>query len=119
MRVPIQLALTFPKRLPSDFPRIDWATLKELTFENPDLSKFQCLALAYHALKSGGTAPAVLNAANEIAVAQFLAKEISFEQIPVRIEQALHEHEFVDNPTVDQLLSVDQWARKLIKAMPN
>ena len=108
MRVPIQLALTFPKRLHSNFPRLDWSTLKELTFDEPDLSKFQCLALAYQALKSGGTAPAVLNAANEIAVAQFLTQKITFDQIPLRIERALHEHEFVENPTVDQLLAVDQ-----------
>ncbi|MBN1481490.1 1-deoxy-D-xylulose-5-phosphate reductoisomerase [candidate division KSB1 bacterium] len=114
MRVPIQLAMTYPKRQPSAFPRLDWTTLKELTFAEPDFEKFPCPALAIEALKTGGTAPAVLNAANEIAVARFIREEISFDQIPALIEKVLLAHDFVSQPTVEDVLGADQWARKYI-----
>ncbi len=115
MRVPIQLAMTFPRRLPSDFPRLDWSTLKELTFDEPDLEKFRCLALAFQVIEQGGTAPAVLNAANEIAVERFLLRDISFDRIPYIIEKAVHEHNFVKRPSVNELIGADQWARQFAR----
>jgi len=89
MKLPIQYALTYPRRYPSQFERIDFADLGLMTFLKPDREKFQCLGLAYRALKIGGTAPAVLNAANEIAVELFLGGKISFNRIPHLIEYAL------------------------------
>ncbi|RMF66675.1 MAG: 1-deoxy-D-xylulose-5-phosphate reductoisomerase, partial [Calditrichaeota bacterium] len=89
MRIPIQYALTYPRRLPADFPRLDFETLKQLTFEPPDFRKFRCLQLCYDALEAGGGAPAVLNAANEVAVNLFLARKIRFDQIPEIVEETL------------------------------
>ncbi|GIV60875.1 MAG: 1-deoxy-D-xylulose 5-phosphate reductoisomerase [Rhodothermaceae bacterium] len=89
MKVPIQYALTYPDRWPAPHPRVDWATLGRLDFEEPDLDKFPCLRLAFEALEHGGTAPAVLNAANEQAVALFLEERIRFTDIPRLIERAL------------------------------
>ncbi|MBN1465322.1 1-deoxy-D-xylulose-5-phosphate reductoisomerase [candidate division KSB1 bacterium] len=114
MRIPIQFALTFPRRQRSDFPRIDWRTLRELTFAAPDLDKFRCLALAIAAMRAGGTAPAVLNAANERAVAGFLQQQITFDRIPVIVERAVEKHAFVSHPTVEDLLSADRWAREFV-----
>lgn len=111
MRVPIQLALSYPQRLPSSFPRLDWTTLKELTFDVPDLQKFRCLALAYDAVRAGGTAAAVLNAANEVAVARFLQREIRFDQIEAVIEAALCAHAVQSCPSVEEILQADAWAR--------
>ena len=116
MRVPIQLAMTYPRRVAADFPRIDWTQLKELTFDAPDMQKFRCLGLAFDAIQAGGTAPAVLNAANEIAVAKFLNREISFVQIPHLIEKTVEAHEFIAKPGVEALLAADQWARRFADA---
>ena len=116
MRVPIQLAMTYPRRVAADFPRIDWTQLKELTFDTPDMQKFRCLGLAFDAIQAGGTAPAVLNAANEIAVAKFLNREISFVQIPHLIEKTVEAHEFIAKPGVEALLAADQWARRFADA---
>ena len=114
MRIPIQLALTYPRRFPSAFPRIDWRTLKELTFDTPDFEKFHCLSLAIDAIKAGGTAPAVLNAANESAVAAFIGHKITFDRIPSLIHDALAKHKFVSNPNVDELLDADSRARVFV-----
>jgi len=89
MQVPIQYALTWPERWQAPHPRIDWGTLAQLDFESPDQDKFPCLRLAFEALEQGGTAPAVLNAANEKAVAFFLKDLIRFIDIPHYIERAL------------------------------
>ncbi|MBN1558883.1 1-deoxy-D-xylulose-5-phosphate reductoisomerase [candidate division KSB1 bacterium] len=115
MRIPIQLALTYPQRRRADFPRIDWRTLKELNFDTPDLARFRCLALAMDAIRAGGTAPAVLNAANECAVADFLQQNITFDEIPAVIERAVEKHAFVSHPTVDDLLFADSQAREFVK----
>lgn len=117
MRVPIQLALTFPKRAVSNFPRIDWEQLKQLTFETPDSSKFPCLALAFDALRAGGAAPAVMNAANEVAVAKFLNHRISFVQIAETIEKTLAAQKFSSSPDVETLLDADRWARRFAEAV--
>ena len=113
MRVPIQLALSYPQRLPSDVPRIDWTALKELTFDVPDFQKFRCLAFAYDAVRAGGTTAAVLNAANEVAVARFLQREIRFDQIEAIIEAALCAHTVIARPSVEELLAADAWARHI------
>ena len=112
MRIPIQLAMTFPDRFPSDLPRLDFKTLKNLTFEQPDFKKFKALKLAFESLETQGTAPAVLNASNEIAVALFLHKKIKFLDIANIVENVLNDHQVVKNPQVNDLLYADEWARK-------
>ena len=111
MRIPIQYALTYPKRVQSPFPRIDFSVRSHLTFEKPDLDTFRCLSLAYCALKTGGTMPAVLNGANEIAVARFLKGELTFLQIPSLIERTMDAYTVKYKYTLEDLLEADAWAR--------
>lgn len=115
MRMPIQFAMTYPQRLSAEFPQLDFSTVKELTFEEPDLEKFRALDLAYQAAKTGGTAPAVMNAANEVAVDLFLREIIRFDQISEIIEDALSEHIVVFGPSETDLLEGDRWARKFVQ----
>ena len=89
MKLPIQYALTYPERPPSGFKRVDFAALGQLTFQAPDMDRFPCLSLAFRAMREGGTAPAVLNAANEAAVALFLDGKIGFTAIPELIAQTM------------------------------
>ncbi len=112
MRIPIRYALTYPGRTPAECGRIDFAELKQMTFLEPDMEKFRCLQLAYDALATGGSAPAVLNAANEIAVQMFLDRQISFASIPFVIEQALQAHTAIHNVTLDDLIRIDGEARE-------
>ncbi|RKO66314.1 1-deoxy-D-xylulose-5-phosphate reductoisomerase [Desulfofundulus salinus] len=112
MRLPIQYALSYPDRWPNELPRVDWLALGELTFEPPDTNRFPCLALAYAAGRTGGTMPAVLNAANEIAVEAFLAGEIGFTAIPQLVAGVMEEHEVIPEPTLEEILAADQWARR-------
>jgi 1-deoxy-D-xylulose-5-phosphate reductoisomerase len=114
MKIPIQYALTHPDRAGSSFPRIDFARLKEMQFFSPDLEKFECLRLAYDALRSGGTAPAILNAANEVAVAAFLDRRITFDQIPVLIGEALERVPVVRTPSIDDIIAADNETRSLL-----
>ena len=111
MRVPIQYALTYPKRVKSPFPRIDFAKRSSLTFEKPDMDTFKCLSLAYRALKTGGTLPAVLNGANEVAVARFLEGGISFLEIPELIERTMDAYTVKYEYTLEDLLEADAWAK--------
>jgi len=115
MRVPIQYALTFPKRYKNNWPKVDFTKRNVFSFEQPDLSIFKCLQLAYDALAIGGSMPAVLNAANEIAVERFLTKEIQFLDIPLMIEKAMEAHNTIMNPTLSDILDADQWAREFTK----
>lgn len=115
MKIPIQYALTYPDRSPSLFSRIDFATLKEMTFSKPDLDKFECLALAYKALQSGGTAPAVLNAANEVAVEQFLARKIKFSEIPRLIREAMDHFHVVQSPDLHAIIEIDHSTRTFVR----
>lgn len=115
MRVPIQYALTFPNRLKSNWPKVDFSTRNLFTFELPDLSTFRCLQLAYDALKIGGSMPAVLNAANEIAVDRFLKKQIQFLDIPIMIENAMKAHNTIIHPTLSDIIDTDRWARDFSK----
>lgn len=114
MKIPIQYALTYPSRLPSLSQRADFPLLKELTFFAPDTERFPCLQLAYDALRAGGTVPAVLNAANEIAVQRFLNKQIGFTDIPQLIRQALEKHTIVENPSLEEIVEADGWTRRYL-----
>lgn len=111
MRVPIQYALTYPKRVKNPFPRVDFEKRNSLTFEKPDMETFKCLSLAYRALKTGGTLPAVLNGANEVAVARFLKGEIGFLEIPELIEQVMDAYTVKQEYTLEDLLEADAWAK--------
>jgi len=111
MRVPIQYALTYPQRVKNPFPRVDFTKRNNLTFDKPDMETFKCLSLAYRALKTGGTLPAVLNGANEVAVARFLKGEIGFLQIPELIEQTMDAYTVKQEYTLEDLLEADAWAK--------
>ena len=112
MAIPISYVLAYPDRLPLDhLPALDLPHAATLEFGEPDLSKFQCLELAYEALRAGGTVPAVLNAANEIAVAAFLAGGIAFLDIPRILTQVLEAHVRSAADGLETLLAADRWAR--------
>lgn len=120
MRFPIQYALTYPRRIDTDLPSLDWDKVKRLNFFLPEKKKFPCLDLAIEAGKKGGTYPAVLNATNEIAVDSFLKKKISFLQIAEIVGKVLAKHKSIKNPKLEDILAYDSWARikteELIKA---
>jgi 1-deoxy-D-xylulose-5-phosphate reductoisomerase len=112
MRIPIQYALTYPRRYELETPVMDFLKFDTLTFEQPDLEKFPCLNLAYEALRLGKTYTTVLNAANEVAVAAFLNKEIKYIDIPVIIQSQLDEHNPEELEDLDQLLEIDTRTRE-------
>ena len=111
MRLPIQYALTYPERQPSDFPRLDFWKMQDLTFEKPDTETFRGLRFAYEAGEMGGTAPCVFNAANEVAVGAFLKGAIHFLDIYDIIEQTMLARETILGPTLEELFEEDRWAR--------
>lgn len=113
MRLPIQYALVYPERLDTGLPRLDLTALSALTFEPPDVERFPSLRLAGRAAEIGGTMPAVMNAANEAAVARFLAREISFLGIMETVEAVMARHE-VQEPTYQNVLTADAWARQAV-----
>ena len=115
MRHPIQYALSWPERWAASLPDFDPVSVGALEFEPPDTERFPCLALAYAALESGGTAPAVLNAANEVAVESFLAGRIGFMQIAAMIEATLEAADNGSDKTVDGVLEADSQARALAR----
>jgi 1-deoxy-D-xylulose-5-phosphate reductoisomerase len=117
MRTPIAHALGYPERIESGAARLDFFRLGTLAFEQPDLMRFPCLGLAYQALHAGGSAPVVLNAANEVAVEQFLAGTLSFDRIAQLIEQVLERVPSRPVGTVDEILRVDQLARDAARAL--
>jgi 1-deoxy-D-xylulose-5-phosphate reductoisomerase len=118
MKVPIQYALSYPARWPAPHERLDWSDVSRLDFETPDVEKFPCLQLAFEALKQGGTAPAVLNAANEQAVSLFLDKEIRFTDIPRAIEQALERVPGTEaDVDLDTLTDADAEARRCVQEL--
>ena len=116
MCLPIQYALTYPDRLPSARVQTDLARLGSLAFEEPDLERFPALALARTAGEVGGTLPAVMNAANEIAVQAFVQRRISFPQISETVRRTMARHAVVAHPTFDQILQADEWARGVAAA---
>lgn len=111
MRVPIQYALTYPGRLPSQVPALDFRRMGMLTFEAPDTETFPALRLAYEAGRTGGTMPCVFNAANEIAVNAFFQSQVRFLDIPVVIEDTMRQHTNAGHPTLTEIFTADQWAR--------
>jgi 1-deoxy-D-xylulose-5-phosphate reductoisomerase len=111
MRLPIAYALSYPRRLPLSSPPLDLCRIGQLTFEPPDLTRFPGLGLGYEAAAAGGTMPAVLNAANETAVAAFLAGRLRFPDIPRVVAAAMGAHQRAPLTDLDQVLSVDRWAR--------
>ena len=117
MRLPIQYALTYPVRKTSSLQRMDIASISQLNFEGPDVRKFPSILLAYQAGKTGGTAPAILNAANEIAVNYFLNKKIKFTWIPECVEKALNEIPIINNPGPEELIEADKLARQYVLEM--
>ncbi len=114
MKVPIQYALTYPARRPAPHARLDWTALRRLDFEPPDTDKFPCLEFAYDALRTGGTAPAVLNAANEQAVALFLREQVSFPAVSDLIGEALTRLSCTDAPSLKALEAADAAARAFV-----
>ena len=114
MKIPIQYALTYPSRSASKFPRVHFPTLGEMTFFEPDRDRFPCLQLAFDALKEGGTIPAVMNAANEVAVAKFLKNEISFMDIPDIIGNAMKKHSKKANPSLEEIVEADRETRSIL-----
>ncbi len=113
MRIPIQLALSYPQRLQSSFPRIDWYKLSNLTFEKPDMERFRCLALAYDALRRGGSVACVLNAANEVVNLAFREGRCPFLRMPEIIEKTMNTVPFVAQPSLDDYLACDMEARRI------
>jgi len=111
MRLPIQYALTYPDRLPSEFPRLDFTTANNLTFAAPDTSLFPALDMAFAVGRTGGTLPCVFNAANEIAVNAFLDRKVTFLDIYETIAQTVKNHKVVAEPSLADLCAADEWAR--------
>ena len=112
MCLPIQYALTYPDRAPSSRVQTNFARLGRLTFEEPDLERFPAISLARRAADVGGTLPAVLNAANEVAVEAFVNRKINFPQITETVQRALDAHKAIPHPTLEQILEADAWARQ-------
>jgi 1-deoxy-D-xylulose-5-phosphate reductoisomerase len=111
MRIPIAYALSYPRRLAMDLPVLSLRELNHLTFHPPDVEKFPCLKLAYEALETGGTMPAVLNAANEVAVRAFLEGKIGFERIPQVVASTMQGHKATPLREIEAVLEADQWAK--------
>ncbi len=112
MKIPIQFALFYPERANNNYTRLDFTRISQLTFKKPNFTKFSCIKLAYKALDINGTMPAVLNGANEIAVNAFLNKQINITDIPIIIQNIMKEHKAMPNPSINDILDADRWARQ-------
>lgn len=119
MRLPIQFALSYPNRIKSDFPRFDFTQYPALTFEKPDTETFRNLALAFEALGKGGNMPCVLNAANEIAVQEFLMDKIGFLQMSEVVEQCLSKMDYIASPALEDYVNTDRETRIRAKELIN
>ncbi len=118
MRLPIQYALSYPERLPNpELPRLDWGTIQSLAFEPVDYDKFPCLKLALDAGNSGGTYPAVLCAADEVAIELFLNNCISFTDIARMVQKTLEHHQTIAHPSLEEILAADAWAREYVERL--
>ena len=117
MRLPIQYAFSYPKRLKASFDRVDFFKMKDLTFEQPDTDRFRCLALAYEALDKGGNMPCIVNAANEIANRAFIEDKISFHRISEIIEQSMSHMTFSTDSSLDTYLLTDKETREYAKTL--
>lgn len=119
MKLPIQYALSYPERLNKSYTDTNFSSIKNLTFFEPDFKKFECLKLAFDVMEQGGTAPCILNAANEIAVELFLEGKINFLQIPDVIKSALDMVENYSSPELESIIECDRLTRKLLKKEMN
>ncbi|QQS35918.1 MAG: 1-deoxy-D-xylulose-5-phosphate reductoisomerase [Ignavibacteriales bacterium] len=117
MKLPIQYALSFPERLKNDFVRTDFPAIGNLTFFEPDLNKYECLQLAYDVLNEGGTAPCILNAANEVAVSKFLEGKIGFTKIPEIINRSLDKVVNHNDPDLEMIIECDKLAREFVSSI--
>ena len=117
MRVPIQLAMSYPVRLESSFPRIDWWDMQDLTFERPDLERFPCLAMAYEAIRRGGNAACVVNAANEVVNLAFRQDKCGFLQMAEVIAKTLERVPYIKEPSLEDYLETDRIARITAKEL--
>lgn len=117
MRIPISYALSFPERLHLNLPPLDLSKSEALTFSHPDPGKFPCLKLAYQSIEIGETMPAILNAANEVAVNAFIEGSLKFTEIPMILKRVMEEHEVKPVQTIEDVLKADHWARERSKAM--
>ena len=116
MRLPIQYALYYPKRVYLDGKRLNFETLSQITFEKPDMDTFLGLKYAYEAINTGGSMPTVLNAANELAVAKFLNKTVRFLEIYDMIRFCMDQHKVIENPGVEDILETEQWVYETIES---
>ena len=116
MRLPIQYALFYPERKPLQSEALDLFKLHTMTFEEPDLGTFRGLALAYEAARRGGSMPTALNAANEKAVAMFLDRKIRFLDIPEIISECMAAHQWIDHPSLEDILETEQWTYRYIES---
>ena len=117
MRLPIQYAFSYPQRIKASFDRLDFSTMKELTFEQPDTNRFRCLALAYEALTRGGNMACIVNAANEVVVSAFLKDKISFLRMSEVIEQTMAKVPFIQIPTYEDYVATDAEARRMAESL--
>jgi 1-deoxy-D-xylulose-5-phosphate reductoisomerase len=117
MRIPISYALSFPHRLPLSLPPLNLSQMGGLTFFSPDPERFPCLKLAYQSIEIGETMPAILNAANEIAVNAFLEGSLKFINLPLLLQRVMEEHEVKPVHTIEDILRADHWARERSKAI--
>jgi 1-deoxy-D-xylulose-5-phosphate reductoisomerase len=117
MCFPIQYAVTWPDRVPNSLPSLDFGKLSKLDFFRPRYEDFPALNLARRAGEAGGTLPAVMNAANEVAVAGFLDREVRFPRIWQIVEEVMNRHANVAHPSLDEILRADQWAREHARAV--
>ena len=115
MRIPIQYALTYPRRMSSEVEGLDFYKLKKFNFEKPDLKRFPCLALAYRAAQEKGTFPCVLNAANEVCVEAFLGRRLDFSSIAKVVRMVLDKHKKIAHPELEDIQEADIWARSEAK----
>ena len=116
MKIPIQYALSYPNHIKTNWEPLDLVKIKSLTFENVNYEKFPCIKLAYESLSRGGTSSSVLNVANEQAVYRFLKKEIGFMEIPKLIEIAMDNHDWTEDPSIDDILSLEDWTTNFVKS---
>jgi len=117
MKLPIQYAFTYPDRLKTNFPRFDFNLCNQFTFERPDMERFRNLEYAYYAMQKGGNMPCILNAANEIVVAEFLKNKIGFLQMSDIIEEVMEKAEYIAKPTYEDYLKTDESVRILTKEL--
>jgi len=116
MKIPIQYALSYPNHIKTNWEPLDLVKIKSLTFESVNYERFPCIKLAYESLARGGTSSSVLNVANEQAVYRFLKKEIGFMEIPKLIEIAMDNHDWIEDPSIDDILSLEDWTTNFVKS---